>query len=79
VHSQRSSHREWTFLAIRAPMYVLSSGPVLPVSFWLRQATGWDGFYATIWLYFPLIVAPGRAFEAYIEWWVRMLGTVGPG
>jgi len=80
MNKERSSYREWTILAVSAPiLYLLSSGPVLAASFWLRDATGWDGFYATMWLYFPLIMAPGRPFDAYIEWWVRLLGTVGPG
>lgn len=60
--------------------YVPSSGPVLATAFWLREATGWDGFYAVIWFYFPLFVF-GRwePLDAYIEWWVELFGTVGPG
>ena len=76
----RGSFREWTFLALSAPvLYLLSSGPVMAVAFWLREATGWEGFYAILWFYYPIIMAPGRPFDLYIEWWVRLLGTVGPG
>jgi hypothetical protein len=61
-------------------LYLISSGPVLAISFWLREATGWDGFYYTMWIYFP-ILWPGHdsLAKTYIEWWVRLLGTVGPG
>jgi hypothetical protein len=61
-------------------VYVLSSGPVLATAFWLREATGWNGFYAVMYLYYPLL-APGRfgPLDAYIEWWVKLFGTVGPG
>jgi hypothetical protein len=67
-------------LLLFAIAYVPSSGPVLAAAFWLREATGWDGFYAAIWLYFPLF-AFGRfpPLDAYIEWWVEFFGTVGPG
>lgn len=60
--------------------YVPSSGPVLATAFWLREATGWDGFYAVMYLYLPLF-AFGRIepIDAYIEWWVELFGTVGPG
>ena len=29
-----------------AVAYVLGSGPILGFAFWLREITGWDGFYA---------------------------------
>jgi hypothetical protein len=62
-------------------LYVLSSGPVLGLGFWLRDVTNNDMFYAVMWLYFPLL-AFGR-FEPlmyYIEWWVvDVFQTVGPG
>jgi hypothetical protein len=32
------------------------SGPVLATAFWLRELTDWVGFYAAMWLYYPLIV-----------------------
>jgi hypothetical protein len=44
-------------ILIALATYVLSSGPVLAAAFWLRDRTGWDGFYAVMWLYFPLLVA----------------------
>ena len=67
-------------VALALALYVLSSGPVLATAFWLREATGWDGFYGAIWIYFPLIVlGHGNPIDAYIEWWVRLLDTVGPG
>jgi hypothetical protein len=60
--------------------YVPSSGPVLAIAFWLREATGWDGFYNVMWLYYPLLIwGHGTPIDAYIEWWVELLGTVGPG
>lgn len=67
-------------IAFGIAIYVLSCGPVLAVAFWLREATGWDGFYMTMWIYYPILV-PGydSLAKAYIEWWVRLLGTVGPG
>jgi hypothetical protein len=63
-----------------AAVYVLSSGPVLATGFWLREATGWDGFYAVMWLYAPLLIfGPDGVLMAYVEWWVELFGTVGPG
>ena len=60
--------------------YVLSSGPVLATAFWLREATGWDGFYGVMWVYYPLIVlGHDNPIDDYIEWWVKWFGTVGPG
>jgi hypothetical protein len=64
--------------------YIASSGPLLATAFLLREMTHWDGFYAAIYLYYPLLIAGrenpfGRAVHAYIEWWVRLFGTVGPG
>jgi hypothetical protein len=49
--------------------YVPSSGPVLAIAFWLRAATGWDGFYSVMFLYYPLLVlGHGNPIDAYIEW-----------
>ena len=60
--------------------YVPSSGPVLATAFWLREATDWDGFYAVMWAYYPLLVwGSDTPIHAYIEWWVDLFGTVGPG
>ncbi len=65
-------------------LYVLSSGPVLGMAFWLREATGIDQFYAVFWLYYPLFIIAGSAPDGlwgnYIEWWVvDVFHTVGPG
>jgi hypothetical protein len=60
-------------------IYVLSSGPILAVSFLLREATGRDGFYAALYPYYPLLAWGGDPAKAYIEWWVKRFGTVGPG
>jgi hypothetical protein len=63
--------------------YVLSSGPILATAFWLREATDWDGFYLAIWLYYPVFLMgalnPDGLVSQYIEWWVELFGTVGPG
>lgn len=60
--------------------YAFSSGPVMAAAFKLRDLTGWNGFYGVMWVYLPLIW-PGhwQPFDAYLEWWVKLLGTVGPG
>lgn len=64
-------------------LYVLSSGPILALAFWLREQTGRDQFYAVMWLYAPLFKL--GAFRSgplakYIEWWVvDVFRTVGPG
>jgi hypothetical protein len=69
-----------TFLLACLAGYVLSSGPVLAASFWLREATNWDGFYTVMWLYYPLLVfGPDSLTSAYIEFWDNLFGTVGPG
>lgn len=66
-------------LTLAALAYMFSSGPVLAVAFWLREATGWDGFYAAMWLYYPLLVRRTEPVDAYITWWVNLFDTVGPG
>jgi len=68
-------------------VYVLSSGPVMAICFWLREKTHWDGFYSIAFgLYLPLWwparkwqTTLGDALKAYIVWWAGLLGTVGPG
>ena len=80
-HRKQSRVACWTtVILICVIIYVLSSGPVLALGFWLREVTGWNGFYGVMWIYFPLL-APGhwQPMESYIEWWVNLLGTVGPG
>jgi hypothetical protein len=67
-------------IAFGAPLYILSSGPVLALAFWLREATGWDGFYQVMWVYYPILRPPPFSWAvAYVEWWTNLLGTVGPG
>ena len=61
-------------------LYVLSSGPVLATAFWLREKTGWDGFYAVMFLYLPLLwLGHDQPVDAYIEWWAWLIGAPGPG
>jgi len=71
----------WAFLIL--VVYVLSSGPVLAVAFWLREATGNNAFYSAMWLYYPLLyLGQGHhgVLMQYIEWWVvDVFDTVGPG
>ena len=67
-------------MLLLAAAYLLSSGPVLATAFWLRETTGWDAFYGVMWVYYPLIVlGHDHPIDAYIEWWVKLFGTVGPG
>jgi hypothetical protein len=81
-----NTNRRWRvsfpIAAILLPIvYALSSGPVLATAFWLRQATRWEGFYAMMWLYYPLLRfgGPDSVFANYIEWWCELFHTVGPG
>lgn len=62
-------------------VYVLSSGPVIGLACWLREATGYDQFYAVFLLYYPLgLLDFGNVVSRYIEWWVvDVFHTVGPG
>lgn len=63
-----------------AVVYILSSGPVLSVAFWLRERTGRDEFYWTMWLYLPLLLmGPESVFHRYVEFWVGIVGAPGPG
>ncbi len=64
-------------LVLISGIYVISSGPVLATAFWLREATGWNGFYSALWIYWPLLIT--SVGKEYVDWWVRLLGTVGPG
>jgi hypothetical protein len=79
---QRHSRSSRTIVAIAVCVvaYLLSSGPVLATAFWLREATHWEGFYMAMWLYAPLLLlGPNNVMGDYIEWWVELFGTVGPG
>ncbi|PQO34068.1 hypothetical protein DTL21_11010 [Bremerella cremea] len=62
-------------------LYLLSSGPVIGLAFWLRNATGWDGFYYIVLLYYPLIRLDHlNVISQYIQWWIEdVFHTVGPG
>lgn len=62
-------------------LYVLSIGPVLGIAFRLREATGWDGFYMVMWIYYPILIFhPVPFLDGYLEWWVSdVFSTVGPG
>ena len=60
--------------------YVVSSGPVIAICFWLREHTGWDGWYSVGYLYYPLLAwGHDSPLDGYIGFWVWALGTVGPG
>ncbi len=73
-----ASRLVWLFVA--PALYVLSSGPVLAIAFWLREATNQDEFYLAMWLYFPLLwFGHGNWIDAYISWWVWLIGAPGPG
>lgn len=72
----------WTMgvLLSLTALYVLSSGPVLATAFVLREATGWDGWYLAMYLYFPLLILKKpNVFDSYIEFWVGLFGAPGPG
>ncbi len=62
-------------------LYILSSGPMIGLGCWLREATRWDGFYGVLYVYYPLLMFGHDHFMMhYIEWWVvDVFHTVGPG
>jgi hypothetical protein len=67
-------------IAILIVLYILSAGPVLALGCWLRDATGWHGFDFVFFLYLPLYpLADIDLCEAYLMWWMRLLGTMPPG
>ncbi|MBA2114821.1 hypothetical protein HOV93_19880 [Planctomycetes bacterium FF15] len=81
-YQHATSWLKWTVLVLAVPaVYVLSSGPVIGLAFWLREATGWDGFYHVMWFYLPiLMLGHENPLAYYIEWWViEVFDTVGPG
>ena len=80
--SDKPTRRSWLTWILAIPiLYVLSSGPVLGLAFWLREATHSDAFYLAMIPYMPLILmGHGNPIDAYIEWWVvDVFHTVGPG
>ena len=43
------SRPDWPLLVILALIvYVLSSGQLIALGFWLREATDWNGFYDVV-------------------------------
>ena len=80
--SERSGCVIWLTVGLLLALvgYIPSSGPVLATAFWLREATNWDAFYGVMWVYYPLLVwGRDTPIVAYIEWWVELFDTVGPG
>ncbi|MCG6156737.1 hypothetical protein [Rubinisphaera margarita] len=79
------SHRIWLAIACLPLVYVLASGPLFGLAFWLRESTGYDEFYSVFYLYAPLFLwCPEPLMDyvlgPYIEWWVvDVFHTVGPG
>jgi hypothetical protein len=80
------AHSHWSLrwlvgVEMLAVVYVLSSGPVLGLAFWLRETTHDDRWYHLIWVYYPLLVwGHFHPLDWYIEWWVvDVFRTVGPG
>ncbi len=85
--------RTWLELILRGLLilivviiiYVLSAGPVVGISFWLRETTEYDEFYFVLYAYYPLSIFAATPpfntlFMWYIEWWVvDVFHTVGPG
>jgi hypothetical protein len=76
---KRRSRNGGTVLFACVTLYYLSSGPILATAFLLRELTGRDEFYAVLWVYYPLLILPRPIWDPYIEWWVELFGTVGPG
>jgi hypothetical protein len=78
---RRSRTTAWLVaIAILFVAYILSAGPVLALGCWLRDAADWDGFYAVFFLYLPLYpLADIDLCEAYLMWWMQLLGTMPPG
>ena len=62
-------------------IYLLSSGPILAIGCWRRDATDWDGFYAVFYLYLPILYPLGDVdlFESYLMWWMKLFDTMPPG
>ena len=85
-NQQEDESKYWVFspgclLVVLPVIYVLSSGPVMAIAFWLREYTGWDGFYVVMIIYYPiLMLGHGNPVDVYIDWWVAdVFNTVGPG
>jgi hypothetical protein len=78
MHNRRLRTAGYVLLASLI-LYYLSSGPILATAFLLHDLTGRDEFYAVVWVYYPLLILPRPIWDSYIEWWVELFGTVGPG
>lgn len=77
-----ANSRGVVFFLLAIPLfYILSSGPMIGLGCWLREATGWDQFYLVFYLYYPMFLLGRDSIpEMYIEWWVvSVFQTVGPG
>jgi hypothetical protein len=76
----RRGHWATTIVALLV-IYVISSGPILAIGCWLRDATDWDGFYAVFYLYLPILYAVGDVdlVESYLMWWMKLFDTMPPG
>lgn len=69
-----------TTVVIVLVAYVLGIGPVLALGCWLRDVTGWSGFYAVFFLYLPLYpLVDVDLIEKYIMWWMDLFDTMPPG
>ena len=79
--ASRSRLSAWLVaIVILIVLYILSAGPILAAGCWLRDATGWEGCYAVFLLYLPLYpLADVDLCEAYVMWWMKLLGTMPPG
>lgn len=80
--SDEQAGGNWGIWLIALPvLYVLSSGPVMGLCFWLRESTGWDGWYYVMLIYWPLRrIFRYEVMGSYIEWWVvDVFHTIGPG
>ncbi len=80
-----ASNRVWLAIVLLPLVYVLASGPIFGLAFWLRESTGHDEFYCALYLYWPLFVClpeviSENLWQPYVEWWVvDVFHTVGPG
>lgn len=53
-------------------VYVLSSGPMIGLAYWLGVVTHNGSWYAIVWIYYPLLLWESDANPVmwYVEWWV---------
>lgn len=90
THTARLGKSRWlgrylTYLVLAVLVYLLSTGPVIGLSFWLREHWHDDRFYMALYLYWPLLAidrgsSVGTVLDWYVTWWVSdVFHTVGPG